>query len=250
MKHLIKAIITTAATSALSFGIASAAHADNYLTHANFAEQLITYVQPANNVYDSNPTIVTWAGINGASIYQNRSTCSPFVTRVIKTAYNISDTTYKNWFGSTSPSSSQYYDAIIAQNHFQRIMTPQNIQRGDLVAINYLPCANKDSTGHMMMAMSAAVKRSVDTAPIIPGTEQYELSISDSSSSNHQASDALGNPYNDTRGENGSGAGTGTIRLYKNVQTGQITGYTWSMSSASVYYSIDSCRVIAVGRLQ
>lgn len=233
----------------LSTAVAGAAHADNYLTHANFAEQLITFVQAANNVYDSNPTVVTWAGINGANIYQNRSTCSPFVTRVIKTAYDISDTSYKNWFGSTSPSSSQYHAAILAQNHFQRIMTPEGIQRGDLISVNYLPCANKDTTGHMMIAMSSAIKRSIDTAPIIAGTEQYEISIADSSSSSHQATDAGGKIYNDTRGE-GSGAGMGTLRLYKDTQTGQIAGYTWTVSSASVFYSTNSCRVVAVGRLQ
>lgn len=233
----------------LSAFVATAAQAENYLTHANLAEKLITFVQAANNVYDSNPTVVTWAGVNGATIYQNRSTCSPFVTRVIKTAYGISDTTYKNWFDSTSPSSAQYHAAIVAQNHFQRIGTPEGIQRGDLIAINYLPCANKDSTGHMMIAMSTASKRLVATAPVIAGTEQYEISIADSSSSTHQATDANGKIYNDTRGE-GSGAGIGTLRLYKDIQTGQIAGYAWTMASASTFYSVNSCRVIAVGRLQ
>jgi len=232
-----------------SLAIASSALADNYLTHANFAEQLINNVQPQNNTYDSNPTIVTWAGINGALIYQNRSTCSPFVTRVIKTAYNISDSTYKTWFNSSSPSSAQYHDAIVAGNHFQRIMTPENIQRGDLISIAYLPCANSSSTGHMMIAMSGATKRNTPTAPIIQGTEQYEISIADSTSSSHQAVDGNLVSYTDTRGE-GNGAGMGTLRLYKDVQTGQIAGYTWSMSTGSVYYSLNSCRTIAVGRLQ
>ena len=244
-KYLALPVISLTLTAALT----NTAQAENYLTHANFAEKLITFVQPANNTYDSNPTIVSWAGINGALIYQNRSTCSPFVTRVIKTAYGINDTTYKNWFGSTSPTSSQYHAAIVAQNHFQRMTTPESIQRGDLISVSYLPCANKDTTGHMMIAMSGAIKRMVATAPIIAGTEQYEISIADSSSSTHQATDANGKVYADTRGE-GSGAGIGTLRLYKDTQTGQIAGYAWSMSSASVFYSVNSCRVIAVGRLQ
>ncbi|MBC3875182.1 hypothetical protein [Undibacterium flavidum] len=248
MTSIFKKHIAFSALALSAFCIGTA-QAENYLTHANFAEKLISFVQPTNNVYDSNPTIVTWAGINGAAIYQNRSTCSPFVTRVIKTAYDISDTTYKNWFDSTSPSSSQYHAAIVAQNHFQRVMTVEGIQRGDLLSINYLPCANKDTTGHMMIAMSGAIKRTVDTAPIIAGTEQYDISIADSSSSSHQATDANGKIYKDTRGE-GSGAGMGTLRLYKDKQTGQIAGYTWTVSSASVFYSINSCRVIAVGRLQ
>lgn len=250
MKNFWKKQIAVAALGFTTSLIAtSSAQAENYLTHANYAEKLITFVQAANNVYDSNPTIVTWAGVNGATIYQNRSTCSPFVTRTIKTAYSISDTTYKNWFGSSSPSSSEYHDAILAQNHFLRVSTPEGIQRGDLISVKYLPCANKDSTGHMMIAMSSAVKRSVDTAPIIAGTEQYEITIADSSSSSHQASDANGKTYTDTRGE-GSGAGMGTLRLYKDKQTGQIAGYTWTVSSSSVFYATDSCRVIAVGRLQ
>lgn len=244
-----KRIIKFAATAACSLAVVGSAFADNFLTHANFADQLISYVQPQNNTYDSNPTIVTWAGINGATIYQNRSTCSPFVTRVIKTAYGISDSTYKSWFDSSSPSSAQYHDAIVAGNHFQRIFTPENIQRGDLISIAYLPCANKDTTGHMMIAMSAATKRSAPSAPFIQGTEQYEISIADSSNSSHQATDGNAIVYPDTRGD-GNGAGKGTLRLYKDIQTGRIAGYTWSMSTGSVYYSIDSCRMIAVGRLQ
>ena len=79
-------------------------------------------------------------------------------------------------------------------------------------------------------------------------TEQYEISIADLQT-HHQAADGNAIVYPDTRGD-GNGAGKGTLRLYKDIQTGRIAGYTWSMSTGSVYYSIDSCRMIAVGRLQ
>ncbi|MCG2586036.1 hypothetical protein [Massilia sp. TS11] len=233
---------------------ATQAQAADFLKHADMAQDLIAKVAAANNVYDSDPTTVTWAGINGASIYQNRSTCAPFVSNVIKTSYGFSDSAYKTRTGSTSPSSAVYYDNITAQKGFLNISAANAIQRGDVVAIKYLPCANKTTTGHTMIAMSAAVKRSTDTAPIIAGTVQYEVQIADSSASDHYATDATGKLYSDTRGANGNnglgGAGIGTLRLYADAASGKVVGYTWSMASGSEYFSNDSCRVIAVGRMQ
>lgn len=233
----------------------SIAQGAEYLTHAPLSEDLVAHVAPANNVYDSNPTTVTWAGVGGAAIYENRSTCSPFVTRVVKAAYGISDpahfsdSAFKSWFGSSSPSASQYYEAIVGQNRFQRILNPLDIKRGDLIAASYLPCANKTTTGHVMIALSAAAARTVDSAPIIAGTTQYEVTIADSSSSGHDATDSLGNIYPDTR-TSGNGAGIGTLRIYKSTATGKISGYSWSMSKYSEHFSVDSCRPIAVGRMQ
>jgi hypothetical protein len=38
----------------------------------------------------------------------------------------------------------------------------------------------------------------------------------------------------------------GYVRIYQNVETGQIAGYSWSLSD-SKYYAVDSCRSLAVG---
>lgn len=234
--------------------VTTGAQAADYLNHAALAEQLVANVAPEKNVYDSDPTIVTWAGLNGATQYENRSTCSPFVTRVIKTAYGFSDAAYKTRTGSTSPSSARYYDLTVAQSGFLNITRVTDIRRNDIVAMKYLPCANKSSSGHTMIALSTPVRRAVDTAPLVPGTVQYEVQVVDSSASEHHATDSTGKLYADTRGDDGNagrgGAGIGSFRLYADAVTGALVGYTWSMSSGSDYYNNAGCRLIAVGRMQ
>ncbi|MES2298768.1 MAG: hypothetical protein V4582_17115 [Pseudomonadota bacterium] len=228
---------------------AGAAQAADYAAQAPWAEQLIANVATVNNVYGSDPTIVTWAGVNGATIYQNRSTCAAFVSNVMKTSNGISNTSYKAIFGTSSPQSAQYYTNIVNQNHFQRIFNPNDIKRGDIIAAIYMPCANSESTGHTMLALSGATARTVNTLPLVAGTVQYEVTVADSSASNHDAKDSSGVLYPDTRGADGSGAGIGKLRLYQDVATGTIIGYTWTMNRSSIYYANGGCRSIAVGRM-
>jgi len=232
----------------IAAGAAGHAQAASFTAHVGWANTLIANVASANNEYTSDVTVVTWPGVKGATKYESRATCAPFVSTLIKTANGLSDSDYKARTGSYGPSSRQYHALILAQKNFTRIVTPAAIQAGDVIAVNYLPCANQSATGHTMVAMSAAVQRATDTAPIIPGTVQWEVTIADSTSSPHGATDANGTPYLDTRGAN-DGAGKGTLRLYQNTTTGEIAGYTWTMSSGSVYYSVESCRTIAVGRM-
>lgn len=224
--------------------------AADFSQQADWAESLIKNVAAANNTYGGSSTIVTWAGVNGATIYQNQSTCAPFVTNVVKTANNLSNTDYKARTGSTSPSSAQYYDLIVGQTGFTRIAKAADIRRGDIVALKYLPCADNASTGHTMMALGAPVLRAA-TKPFIAGTVQYEVKIADSTSSPHTATDSAGITYTDLRNSStNSGAGIGTLRLYADETTGVIAGYSWTVGSGSVYYDANSCRLIAAGRMQ
>ncbi len=239
-----------AATLMLQWG--GGAQAAEYRTHASWAEDLVARVAPADNVYQSSPTTVTWPGVLGATRYQNASACSPFVTRVIRAAYGISATTFKSMLGSSSPTSSEYHHAIVNQRHFHRVAKPEDIERNDILASTYLPCANSSATGHTMIALSAARRRTVDTEPIIAGTVQYEVTIADSTSSPRPAVDTAKQVYTDTRttgSVTATGAGISTIRLYKNVTTGEIAGYTWSMYRNSTYQPVEGCKSIAVGRL-
>lgn len=237
-----------------AFAHAPAGAAD-YLTHADWIDSMVTNTTSANNVYASNgTTIVTWSGVRGATEYRNYSACAPFVSTLVRTAYDMTDAQYRARTGSGSPSSAQYYNLITAGTNFTRIAQVADIQRGDILAMNYLPCAGQSASGHTMVAMGPAVRRTTDTAPIIAGTVQYDIEVGDSTSSPRAAVDAAKRVYTDTRngvdGAPTSGVGIGTLRLYQDVATGKIAGYTWTVSAYSTYFSVASCRQFAAGRMK
>lgn len=217
------------------------AHALDPVAHADLAGRLVQNVQPANNTYNSDglPTVVTLAGVNGASEYKNVSVCAPFITSLVKLANGLTDTQFRNLFGSTSPNSALWKSHIVTGNRFVRRTRAEDIRRGDILAISY-GCPNETSSGHTMIAMSPAERRLAASDPVIADTVQYELRVADSSSSLHSS---------DTRAGTGNGAGEGIMRVYADATTGEIRGYTWSLSSVSVYYDVTSCRQLAVGTL-
>lgn len=57
---------------------------------------------------------------------------------------------------------------------------------------------------------------------------QYDIEVGDSTSSPRAATDPNKKVYPDTRKDGATGVGIGTLRLYKDVATGQIAGYTWT----------------------
>jgi hypothetical protein len=208
--------------------------------HALWAEDIALNVVPENNAYGSHPTFIRWPGVKGATVHENRTQCSSFVTHVLKQAYGWSDGYFKRWFGSTSPSAARYYDALKAENRFTRVETVDAIKAGDLIAMKYP--AGSSATGHVMIARGAPSAR-VGTAPEIPGTYQYEIEVIDSSKSGHGPNDTR----NQEDGSWDSGAGVGVVRLYADA-AGGIVGYTWSTYKGSVYYDRAS-RPMVVGRL-
>lgn len=198
-------------------------------------------LSPDKNAYGINPSYVYWANVNGATSYENRSQCSPFVTHILKQAYHWTDNNFSSWFGSTSPSATLYHDAIAAQNGFSLIQNIKDIQSGDIIAVKYLTDATV--TGHVMIAKTRPVLYG-PISPFVKGTLQYTLKVFDSSKSGHGTSD--------TRlmadGTWDSGVGMGTLRLYAD-KSGALLGYTWSIAKNSIYYGQQSSHHLVVGRL-
>lgn len=214
-------------------------------------ESLALNVLDENNVYANSDQALSWPS-GGAGIYSVRADCSGFVTRSLMKAFGLTADDMVAWMGSKGPSSARYHDNILAGNNFQRIQKASDIRRGDIVAMKYID-KTSGGTGHTMIAARGAELRPAPTRPEIAGTVQYELRIIDSTSSPH------GTPDTDTRkgtGANGSdqtGAGLGTMRLYADASSGVITGYTWSLSTGSTYYTatspLDDRRSLVVGRM-
>lgn len=232
------------AAALAGFGLAAATQVAGAAdpNHVPWADDLIAHIQPANNDYASNPSYIHWAGVDGATTYENRTQCGTFLTNLLKQAYGWNSTVFKNWFGSTSPSAALYHDAIAAGNGFTATNLVRNIAIGDVIAIKYP--SGLSATGHVMLVRGLPQEMTAKE-PLVPGTRQYAITVYDSSQSGHGP--------DDTRkmadGSWDDGVGAGVFRLYADEVTDEIVGYTWSTYSNSIYYS-QSERHLVVGTLQ
>ena len=129
---------------------------------------------------------------------------------------------------------------IAKGNRFARITNLSQALPGDVIAGKYPPCA--EATGHVMFVAAVPMPREA-TAPIIAGTQQWDVQVIDSSSSGHGPNDTRRKPDGKYR----NGLGTGPIRIYTDAQ-GAIAGYAWSSASASEFYPV-SKRHLEIGRL-
>lgn len=209
-------------------------------THIQWAQDVALNVSAAYNVYGGNPNYIKWPGINNAVNYENRTECASFVTRVLKQAYGLTDSDFKAWMGSASPTAAKYHDVINAANRFQPLVNILDLRAGDLIAVKYP--AGSAVSGHTMIALGIANLRT-STAPLVDGTYQYEVPVVDSSQSGHGSTDTR-------RKADGfwqQGVGIGVFRIYADA-LGTVKGYTWSNYTNSTYYKMAD-RHLVMGRL-
>lgn len=231
--NLFLAISISLANISLSFAVTPAP--------VIWAEDLVQHITPELNNYANNPSYIYWAGVNGASAYENRSQCSTFLTNLLKQSFGWNNAKFKTWFGSTSPTTAMYHNAIQAGNGFLPKTHANDIAVGDIIAIKYPD--GRPTSGHTMLVRTAPQAMAAK-APLIAGTRQYAIEVFDSSQSGHGASDTRKMPD----GSWDSGVGFGFFRIYANSITNEIVGHTWSTYANSVYYS-QSDQHLAVGSL-
>jgi hypothetical protein len=205
-----------------------------------WARRLVNGVNPETNIYASRPTIVTWTGVGGASETRNRSVCSALVAHLMMQAYGYRAADFASWLGGRFPRAAGFHDAIAAGHGFDPILRIAEIRPGDILAIKYPP--GSKPTGHVLLAASRPVERR-PTEPVVPGTEQYELSVIDSSHTGHGPIDTR----HYAKGKFHSGVGEGLFRLYARPD-GTLAGYSWSVTKASEEYT-PSERHLVIGRL-
>jgi hypothetical protein len=205
------------------------------------AELIAHQIDPAHNEYAHKGCFIKWKGENGAAFYENRTDCSDFLDLLLEHTYHFTPEQMKGWTGRERPLATTWYETIRAGNGFETIADVRSIQPGDVIAVKFPP--GEADTGHIMIAAGVARSRSA-SAPLEPGTDQWELDIIDSSKSGHGK--------NDTRrqadGTFAHGVGAGTLRLYSNGD-GSIAGYAWSVLAGSEFQSA-SQRNIVVGRMK
>jgi hypothetical protein len=131
----------------------------------------------------------------------------------------------ERWLGSKQPRARDYFDAIQSGNGFLFIRYVRDLQPGDFIAIKYLFWSK--STGHIMIVVKKP-QMGIETPPFITGTEQWIVTVIDSSEIGHGKSDTR---YK--RGRNGKdhdGLGRGIVRLYSD-ESGRIAGFSWGYGS-------------------
>ena len=207
-----------------------------------WARLLVSGLQPDNTSYQHKQGFVKWKGEDGADEFESRTDCSGFLNVLLERSYGLTPDDFEQWLGKRRPLAVHYFDAIREQRNFRGISNERDIRPGDIIAIRYPPGTN-ENTGHIMLIASTPVPHR-QSKPEVENTEQWEISVIDSSESGHGKTDTRHKPD----ATFGSGVGQGVLRLYTN-RDGEIVGYTWSTFAVSDYYD-QSTRELLIGRLQ
>jgi hypothetical protein len=211
--------------------------------HLSQARQLVTSLNGASeNVYGDGKRHIDWTSTPAAA----RTVCASFVTLLLQHTYGMNASDFKSWMNTTNPEAADYHDAIVARNGFKRVLHITALRPGDIIAIKYtdhhLSSNGVEDTGHIMIVDDAPVQ--IDNKrPIVTGTQQYTVSVIDSSASGHGPMDSRASSDGKLMG----GIGRGILRLYANTDD-RIVGYTWSDLSKSPYFCGPN-RDIVAGRL-
>jgi hypothetical protein len=205
--------------------------------HLVDAETLVAEISPANNVYMHKDCFIKWKGEDGATRYENRSDCSDFLALLIEHSYGVTTDQLRQWTGERRPYAGHWHDAIVAGSGFEQIRKLSDARPGDVLAVKFPP--HMADSGHIML-LAATPTQMTARDPIEPGTQQWSVTIIDSTKSPHGP--------DDTRAANGStGVGRGTVRIYSD-SSGAVAGYTWSTGSKAKFESQDQ-RNLVIGRL-
>jgi hypothetical protein len=207
-----------------------------------WAQLLVQQVPLSRTAYEHKDTVVTWAGVGGATESASYADCSGFMNALLAQAFGIGAADFKAWLGAPRPLAKDYYAAIATPRGFVPVKNIANVQPGDIIAIRYLNSAPGDNTGHLLL-VAAAPQRRTPARPVVNTTEQWDVAIIDSSETGHGKDDTRRLPD----GSFHDGLGRGVMRLYTDG-AGALAGYTWSDLSDSVFYDAAE-RPLTIGRL-
>jgi hypothetical protein len=242
----------------------SACEAASEPGHLASAQLFIDKVTDVDHAFDTpeanawgSPGSINWVSFTGV-------TMSPsfFTISLLRSDSTITPTLVQSWWGSKSPSSAGYYDQIVQQHHFLRVLNMDDLLPGDVLAIKYLDSANPANSGHVAMLEGCPGPLALPIAPVVADTTQYAMNVVDSTSSAHGCT--INTPASDTRwvpnnpaapcasGGTDMGAGRGVVRFYARsaglAGAGEIMGYAWSLASGSPYYPVTGVRPSVIGR--
>jgi hypothetical protein len=179
--------------------------------------------------------------------YEGHTLGAGFFTAVLTDAMGWASSDVQAHWGFFCPSSPNYYTAIGAGTYFIQITRAVDIQVGDVLVINSTAGTAGSYSGHTVMITALPTVISPSTNPVVAGTTQWRLPITDSTTSPHGCTDSryIGTC---TPTDFHPGAGTGQMRIYTDTTTGDLRGYTWSLANSTTSYFAPEVRPYRVGR--
>ena len=216
--------------------------------HLELGRLLVSQLTPQNTSYQHHGW-VRWEGDPSTPHSEAHTDCSGLISSLFERA-SCSITLLEHVTNRQKrhhPKAEDYFVSITREDGFKRIRKITLVLPGDIIAVKYKVGDSErtpSDSGHVMLVDSMPIRRMNATAPIIPGTQQWEVAVIDSTKSPHGRDDTR---YRKS-GRKGNGVGRGVFRLYTH-EDGTVRGYSWSLLKSSVYYG-SSSRPLAVGRVR
>lgn len=168
-----------------------------------------------------------------------------FYTAVLSKTMSWTPADVQSHWGAFCPTSTIYFSAIGTGTHFTQITKAANIQKDDVIVIN----AGSGYGGHTMLVDGAPILITHPVSPLFAGTTQWKVPIVDSTSTAHGCTDSRWTgTCTPLTGTMDPGAGRGNIRLYTDTISGNLLGYTWSVTASNTSYYSPLTRPYRVGR--
>jgi hypothetical protein len=205
--------------------------------HLLDAQTLVQQIDLSNTNYEHAQGKVVWSGT-----VESHTDCSGLIDHLLVHSYGYTPEAFKRWFDSRRPTAARYHDAIAVQKGFLQLQTIRELRPGDLIAIKYL--TQKENTGHIML-VAVAPQRIAAKQPVVEGSEQWALTVIDSSESGHGPTDTR--HKKGPRGKDHDGLGYGVFRLYA-TPMGNIVGFSWSTLAVSKFVPPEKEHLV-MGRL-
>jgi hypothetical protein len=212
-------------------------------SHVTLAFKALETIKTNNNLYVHRPLVFDVAGYKGASETTNFTDCSGLMIDLFRDSYGVSDDYFIKIFGKARPLATDFYSAFKKAEFFEIVSSVKSLRSGDIIAVKYVEKKEGQvDTGHVMLVVSnfqPSWLLSMNDKKV-SGSRSYQVPIIDSSKSAHSM---------DTRAKDQTGLGMGWIRLFQASESGPILGYTWGLSSVSVFQS-EEVHPLVIARLK
>lgn len=218
--------------------------------YLELARELVATVKPENNKYEFNgPEGVRWKGDLFTSENSVRTACAPFVDAMFERAKDPTVDVIKSHISFYQRTKylriMDWYEASMKGWGLRKVETLNEVQPGDLFIF---ACLDKCSTsqgdvlGHITI-VDVKPKKAAAKTPVVEGTEQWELTVIDSTDLAHDRNDTRFVPKGEKKI---TGVGRGTYRIYTDA-SGIPVGYT---NGFGTKYNAIAMRPIVISRPQ
>jgi hypothetical protein len=237
----------------------STTQASSIPKHLELARELVATVKPENNKYVLNHgSGVRWKGDLFNSESSVNTACGGFVAAVMERAGNTSIDVVKSKTSSHILRVKQFLEAVANDWGFSKVSKVGEIVPGDLFLFrcndrcvaaetnNFLghkTVTEVDAAGHVTIVDVKPTQKK-PTPPLIDGTQQWLVTVIDSSESPHDLKDTRWRAKSEPPV---TGVGRGTYRVYTDMD-GVPVGYTNGPNGQKLHTIKD--RPILIGRPQ